>query len=53
MANKTYRIGDHEAVVRMHDTRLVIKIEVRDREHAQQVYKDMVAKGLITPVRLS
>jgi len=52
MANKTHKIGDAEADVRMHDDRLVIKIEAESREQVQQVYKDLVARGLLVPVRL-
>lgn len=52
MAAKTYMIGDHEGDVRMHDDRLVIKIETQSREQTQQVYKDLVAKGVVKPVKL-
>lgn len=52
MAAKTYKVGEHEADVRMHEDRLVIKIAVEDREKAQEVYKDLVAKGIVVPVKL-
>lgn len=52
MAAKTYMIGDHASDVRMHDDRLVIKIETDSREKTQAVYKDLVTKGLIVPVKL-
>lgn len=53
MAAKTHKLGEHEVDVRMHEDRLVLKIEVADRERAQAIYKDLVAKGLLVPVRLS
>ena len=52
MAAKTFRIGEHEADVRLHDDRLVIKIETLSRDHAQRVYKDLVGSGLIKVVKL-
>jgi hypothetical protein len=52
VAAKVYKLGDHHGDVRMHDDRLVIKIETSGREHTQQVYKDLVAKGVIVPVKL-
>lgn len=52
MAAKEFLIGGHTADVRMHDDRLVIKIEVTGRSHAQHVYKDLIEKGLVTVVKL-
>jgi tRNA splicing endonuclease len=53
VSDKVYKIGDHDADVRMHEDRLVIKIETESREHSQAVYKDLVAKGVIVPVKLN
>jgi hypothetical protein len=52
MAAKKFLIGGHEADVRTHEDRLVIKIEVTGRSHAQHVYKDLVEKGVVTVVKL-
>jgi hypothetical protein len=53
MANKGQLLGDYEVDVRFHDDRLVIKIQTGDKEKTAQVYKDLVAKGLLKEVRLS
>lgn len=52
MSAKTYKIGEHTADVRMHDDRLVIKIETTGRSHAQHVYKDLIEKGLVQVIKL-
>jgi hypothetical protein len=52
VAAKEYLIGGHTADVRLHDDRLVIKIEVADRAKAQEVYKDLVAKEVVKIVKL-
>ena len=52
MAAKEFLIGGHVADVRMHEDRLVIKVEVESRERAQEVYKDLVAKEVVKIVKL-
>jgi len=52
MAAKEFKIGEHTADVRMHDDRLVIKIETQGRVDTSNVYQNLVALGIIKVIKL-
>lgn len=52
MAAKTFKVGEHSADVRMHDDRLVIKIEAQNRVHASDIYQNLVALGIVKVIKL-
>lgn len=52
MAAKTFKVGDHIADVRMHEDRLVIKIETDGRIDTSNVYQNLVALGIIKVIKL-
>jgi hypothetical protein len=52
MAAKTYQVATYTADVRMHDDRLVIKIETQGRIDTSNVYQNLVALGIIKPIKL-